>query len=113
MTLSGHQQAFALDVARLIQFADEQGYAVTFGEAYRTEDQQRIYVRKGLSRTMDSYHRKRLAVDLNLFKDGVYLDKAEAHRPLGEYWKSLNERNRWGGDFQGLADGNHYERRLA
>lgn len=110
MTLRQHQSAFALDVARLIEFAYKNGMEFTFGETYRTEEQQRIYVQKGLSRTMDSWHRKRLAIDLNLFLAGVYITTAEPYRPLGDYWKSLNEHNRWGGDW-GLGDANHFERR--
>jgi len=46
-----------------------------------------------------------LAVDLELFKDGAYLTKTEDHKALGEYWKTLHELCRWGGDFD---DGNHY-----
>jgi hypothetical protein len=53
-------------------------------------------------------HKNRLAVDLNLFKDGLYLDQTEDHRPIGEYWEALHPENVWGGRFQ---DGNHYSRR--
>jgi len=43
--------------------------------------------------------------DFNLFKDGVFLQGTEDHRPLGEYWESLDPLCRWGGRFN---DGNHY-----
>jgi hypothetical protein len=49
----------------------------------------------------------RLAVDLNLFKNGQFLTDSEAHRPLGDYWKSLHPDCCWGGDFS-KPDGNHY-----
>lgn len=110
-SLREHQSAFAFDVSRLITFAFDRDMELTFGEAYRTEEQQALYVQKGLSRTMNSWHRKRLAVDLNLFIDGVYLTSAEPYKPLGEYWKSLSAHNKWGGDFPGLGDANHFERR--
>jgi hypothetical protein len=50
-----------------------------------------------------SCHKIRLAIDLNLFKDGRFLSTTEDHRPLGEWWKSQG--GSWGGDFN---DGNHY-----
>jgi hypothetical protein len=52
-----------------------------------------------------SNHKQRLAIDFNLFKDGVFLQGTEDHRPLGEYWESLDPLCRWGGRFN---DGNHY-----
>ena len=55
----------------------------------------------------NSVHKQRLAIDLNLFKGGVYQTSTEAHKPLGEYWKSLHPLCRWGGDFS-TPDGNHY-----
>jgi len=45
-----------------------------------------------------------MAVDLNLFKDCVYLAETEHHRELGEWWESIG--GIWGGRFE---DGNHYE----
>lgn len=50
-----------------------------------------------------SLHPDKLAIDLNLFKDGHYLSSTEAHRPLGEWWESIG--GTWGGRFN---DGNHY-----
>lgn len=111
MRLSEAQRAFVLDIANLITWAYEQGLELTFGEAYRTEEQQAIYVRKGLSRTMDSWHRKRLAVDMNLFIDGEYQTSSPPYEPLGRYWKAMDPKNVWGGDFKGLGDANHFERR--
>lgn len=84
-------------VSMLIGFAYENGYELTFGEAYRTEEQQRIYVDKGLSKTMNSRHRDRLAVDLNLFKDNQYITEKEKYRFLGEKWEEIG--GRWGGRF--------------
>ena len=47
-------------------------------------------------------HRSRLAIDLNLFRDGKYLTSSEDHRVLGEWWESV------GGMWGGSEDGNHY-----
>lgn len=99
------------NLAKLILYAYEQGYELTGGELYRTQEQQDLHRAKGLSKVQVSQHQKRLAVDLNLFKDGKWLSTSEAHRTLGAYWKSLHTDNRWGGDFKSLPDGNHYEMR--
>lgn len=105
-TLGQKQRRFSLYVAQLIQFAYENGYEVTFGEAYRTPEQAALNAAKGTG-TRNSVHCDRLAVDLNLFKDGQYLTRTEDHAPLGEFWKTLSPDCRWGGDFK-RADGNHY-----
>lgn len=39
MTLSEKQQLFTVMVASLIHWAEEHGYRLTFGEAYRTPEQ--------------------------------------------------------------------------
>ena len=51
----------------------------------------------------NSCHYIRLAIDLNLFKDGRYLTTTEDHRLFGEFWEGLG--GAWGGRFN---DGNHY-----
>ena len=96
MTLGQKQRKFTRMVADLIIFAYDQGYELSFGDAARMDNKGHV---------KDSFHYKRLAVDLNLFKDGEYLTTTEAHAPLGEYWKSLG--GTWGGDFE-RKDGNHY-----
>jgi hypothetical protein len=103
------QQAFTRLVAQLITWTYEQGYALTFGEAYRTLQQQRWYVDQGLSHTLTSRHRDRRAIDLNLFVDGKYQTDYKAYLPLGEYWKSLDKHCVWGGDWETLRDANHFE----
>ena len=52
-----------------------------------------------------SAHKHRLAIDINLFKDGVFMDGTEAHRQLGEWWEKQGPDYAWGGRFN---DGNHY-----
>jgi len=90
-------------VSLLIQRAYELGYEMTFGDAYRDP---RLFgwsgEKKGYGRSR-SNHKKRLAIDLNLYKNGVYLRKTEDHRELGEFWENIG--GSWGGRFN---DGNHY-----
>lgn len=100
------QEEFAQSVARLIQKASQLGYGVTFGEAYRTPEQAKLNAAKG-SGISNSLHTERLAIDLNLFKDGVYITDGEGHSLLGIWWKALGPKYRWGGDFA-KKDFNHY-----
>lgn len=95
MTLRQKQSKFTSMVARLILHAETLGYEVTFGEAYRMPDATHGHPK--------SLHKSRLAIDLNLFKNGRYLRSTKAHEPLGLYWESIG--GSWGGRFE---DGNHY-----
>ena len=107
MTLRQRQSIFAHNVGRLILFAYMNGYELTLGEAHRTEATAAYYasIGKGIRKSL---HCDKLAIDLHLFKDGKYKPATESHRILGEYWKTLHEDNRWGGDFVARKDGNHY-----
>jgi hypothetical protein len=107
MTLSEKQRAFTKLVGLLILYAYEQGLELTFGEAYRSKEEAARLAKTGKG-IKSSLHCDRLAVDLNLFKDGVYLTKSEDYRPLGKFWESLGTeevRTVWGGRFK---DGNHF-----
>lgn len=104
MTLGQKQRLFAKLVPRLINYIYEQGYEVSFGEAYRSPEEAIRMARLGLG-IRDSLHTQRLAVDLNLFKDNHYLTRTEHHAPFGAFWESLHPLCRWGGRFN---DGNHY-----
>jgi hypothetical protein len=105
------QWEFAKDVASLIQYVDDLGYQLTFGEAWRHVHMQKYYVTHGLSWTMNSYHRKRSAVDLNLFINGKYITTCEEYKILGDYWESLDpQRNVWGGSWS-HKDCPHFEKR--
>lgn len=98
---------FVYLLSKLIQWAYAHGYEMTEGEAYRTPEQAALYAHRGIG-ARNSLHTDRLAMDFNLFKDGVYLTKTEDHQPLGEYWESLDDNCRWGGRIKGRRDGNHY-----
>jgi len=98
MTLREKQSTFVRMTGKLIWYANQLGYELTYGDAYR--DPRCPYGSK------TSKHHDRLAVDFNLFIDGKYRRDTEAHKPLGEYWESIG--GTWGGRFKN-KDGNHYE----
>jgi hypothetical protein len=104
MSLRQKQSLFAYLAALLIIEANRQGYEVTFGEAWRSPEEAARLAKAGKG-IKASLHGQRLAIDLNLFKDGVYLRSSVAHQPLGEFWEGLNVLCRWGGRF---GDGGHY-----
>jgi len=124
MKLRERQSVFLLNAAKLIIWAFDNGYELTGGELLRTFDQQVLYftgnkivlkddgniqlesVQKK-SKTLQSSHLKKLAIDLNLFIDGVYQTDKEAYKPLAEYWKSLHPDNIAGYDWD--WDANHFE----
>ena len=107
MNLSQKQRRFSWLVSCLIDWAYKNGYEIVLGEAYRTRDQQEIYVKQGKSKTMKSKHLKCLALDINLFKDDNYLTETADYKPLGDYWKSLDPECIWGGDWG--WDGCHFQ----
>lgn len=104
------QADFLLDVTRLIQKATELGFVITAGELYRTPEQQEIYVKTGRSKTMNSLHLQRRAVDLNFFWEGKLTYDKNILAPLGAYWESLHPLNSWGGNGVKLVDTPHFSR---
>lgn len=102
-TLGEKQRQFTVMVAALINKATSLGFEVTLGDAYRDP---RVFgamgERKGYGESR-SAHKQRLAIDLNLFKDGKFLADTKSHTSLGEWWESIG--GTWGGRFN---DGNHY-----
>ena len=96
MRLGEHQEAFTLDLGKLIIWAYDQGYRIRTGDVHAHDGHKD-----------DSQHYKKLAADLNLFMNGDFITSTAGHKPLGDYWESLDEHNRWGGRYN---DGNHYER---
>lgn len=111
MSLVNEQAAFLDDVCKLLAKAKELGFVVTGGELYRTPEQQRIYVQTGRSQTMNSNHLRRCAIDLNFFRNGALTYDIGALKPLGDYWESLDPKNRWGGNWTTFKDVPHFERR--
>lgn len=103
LSLGDKQRLFSKMVAALLTKAHELGYEVTLGDAYRDP---RAFGAQGESKAYGrskSAHKNRLAIDLNLFRDGIFLTGTEDHRFLGEWWEMQG--GVWGGRFN---DGNHY-----
>lgn len=95
------QMSFPPMVAQLILYAYELGYKLTFGDAYATTGHRK-----------NSTHGQRLAIDLNLFLDGVWLDKGpeaeKGHGLLHDKWDTIggakriaNDLNHYSVEFQG------------
>ncbi|MCC7462082.1 MAG: M15 family metallopeptidase [Gammaproteobacteria bacterium] len=128
-TLGAKQRRFSLLVAQWIVAVNKMGYAVTFGEAYRSDEQAEINAmgatgRADLVRLLmphwpelarriannvgsgirNSLHESRLAVDVNLFYGGTWIsDGASPHwERAGKLWESMG--GTWGGRFR---DANH------
>jgi len=92
MSLRKKQSEFAKRIPLLILYAHTLGFEVTLGDAWARSGHRR-----------GSFHYKKLAQDLNLFKDGRYLRSTKSHESLGIFWESLG--GSWGGRWK---DGNHY-----
>lgn len=113
MLIVGRQQTFTLNVAKLILYINSKGYACTFGESYRTTEMAQIYAKTGKG-IQDSNHCYKLAVDLNLFKNGVYLSDAKEYKQFADYWLTLNTFNESGYYFRrkdgtSFIDAQHFE----
>lgn len=98
VTLRQKQSKFMHMLALLILHAEQLGYELTMGRGYASPE-----ANKADGGHPRSNHLNRLAIDLNLFRDGRWLSSTRSHKPLGEYWESIG--GTWGGRF---GDGNHY-----
>lgn len=105
MKLGAKQELFSQLLAEHITWLYERGYAVRMGDVFASTGH-----REG------SNHYIKLAADLNLFKDGVYLRQTSDHAESGAKWESRHDLCRWGGNWDkdevagepGENDGNHY-----
>lgn len=112
MSLVKEQFEFLKDVAVLIEFCADHELVITAGELYRPPEMQKIYVQTGRSKTMNSKHGQRLAIDLNFFKDGKLIYDIAVLRPVGEFWESLSTQNSAGMFWRSFKDVPHFERRV-
>ena len=112
------QETFARTLGLFMAWMAEQNYHWTMGDCWRSTDEllcphcgtgvsyQELLKYNGRSKTLQSKHCDRLAIDLNLFIDEKPA-QGEHYAPLGDKWKSLG--GRWGGDFEGFPDYGHFE----
>lgn len=102
MTLGETQRKYTKMVAELILFAYSLGYEMTFGAAYELTGHH-----------PNSNHKRRLAIDLNLFKNGVWLEKGHdmevGHGLLHDKWDVMggakriwNDLNHYSMEWQGM-----------
>ena len=105
LSLGQKQRLFTRMVGLLIEYAYQSGYEMSFGDAYRDPRAFGPVGTRKLYSSANSNHKRRLAVDFNLFKDGKFLTASEDHAPLGHFWESMG--GAWGGRFSN-PDGNHY-----
>lgn len=110
MKMVNQQDAFLKNVMDLLRFTWNKGFKVTGGELMRTVDQQGLYYARGLTKTMDSKHLKKLAIDLNFFYNNVWVTDKSGLQEIGDYWEWLDERNQWGGNWTGFPDMGHFQR---
>lgn len=124
ISLGTLQRAFARCLASLEAKILADGFEYTLGEGYRTPEQAAInslssFDRAAVAKLLEakysflaaaigassshgiknSEHTRKLAQDLNLFKNGEFLTKPEDYRPFGEWWKKQHPLARFGGDF--------------
>jgi hypothetical protein len=104
VSLGNLQRQFPPMIAKLVIFSYEAGYQMTFGEAYRTPEQAALNAKSGIG-IAHSLHTDRLAIDINLFRNGVFLTGLEDYRPIGEHWETLG--GTWGGRFS-KPDADHF-----
>ena len=96
MRLSERRRIFSRNIALLILYGHGIGLECAIDDAKRP-------------RTNNySLHPDGLAVDLVMYKNGVYQRNPGPYQPLGDFWLSLHQDNEWGGRWA-KRDANHFE----
>jgi len=117
------QWAFLQDVAVLIQYIRDVGHKAVGGELMRSREEQQRKFDTGVSKAKpgESMHQFLRAIDVEFFEpDGTWMKvptNKEAQKEMkaklqiyGDFWETLDKKNRWGGNFRSLFDPNHFER---
>ncbi len=100
--LQRKQFAFSALLPHLLDKALVMGFDIQLGEIWRPPEMAAIYAARGTG-IKNSLHELRLAIDLNLYKNGKLTDSWFDYEPIGQFWKrlgTLNEITTWGGDFK-------------
>ena len=109
MKLQQKRARFTSLVGKLLAHAESIGFEVTLGETIRSEAVAKWNASQGIG-IANSLHGVGLAVDINLFRNGIYLTKSEDYEVLGKWWEKQSTHDLlccWGGRFK-RADGNHF-----
>lgn len=120
------QFQFTKMLGELFTWMSTQGYNWSLGDGWRSSDKlqcahcgrehsyQELLVYNGKSKTVNSKHGDRLAIDINLFDEKRKLAPSVNYLPIGEKWESLG--GTWGGRFKPLNpntkigwDAGHFE----
>ena len=89
MTLSQKRILFTHLIAELIIWASKNEYDLALDQVKRTEAEAAKNAAKGVG-IANSLHLLGLAADLNLYIGGAYQETTEAHRKIGEKWKTMH-----------------------
>ena len=106
MRLGVQQELFMRLLPRLIDLVHSLGYEIRGGDLFRDP---RVHGKMGVKMAsyghMNSNHKQKLAIDLNITEDGVYLTgipAKEAHNLIHDWWDEQ------GGSERIPHDLNHY-----
>lgn len=105
MPLGEKQQLFMRLLPRLIDKAHDLGFEVRGGDLFRDPRCFGKFGEKKSYSASNSCHKLKIAIDLNLFKNGEYKIRTMDHEELGMWWEKQHELCRWGGRWN---DANHY-----
>lgn len=131
MNLTKKRSNFLFNVCELIRFAHIEGFEVVGGELQRLLDVQLLYyhkmriegdkdniklvkVGKTNTTTLKSKHIELLAIDLEFFKDGKWINGLPAEKAksillsIGDYWENLDKECKWGGNWS-FIDVPHFQ----
>jgi hypothetical protein len=107
MTLGEKQEFFMRQLPRLIDKVHELGYEIRGGDLFRDPRSHGAMGVIGVYGHKNSCHKLKLAIDLNLFKDGRFITDSEGHKDIGAWWIAQHPDNRCGVFFS-IPDPNHY-----
>lgn len=107
MTLREARCTFTVLMAKLVLEANARGFQTAGNELVRDARIAKLNAQSGAG-VSNSLHLSGLAIDLLLYKNGVYLTRTEDYKGLGEWWKQQHPNCRWGGDIKSRPDGNHF-----
>jgi len=105
MTLGEKQELFSRMLPLLYQYAHFMGYSIRTGDAFRDKRLHGdIGIKMGYGHR-NSCHKLKLAIDLNITKDGIYLTgipAQDAHNKIHDFWDLIGGAERIDHDL------NHY-----